>query len=94
MKNDLPPEPRDDLAFLTVEDAVILRRGLRGIRSVEVRQVGPHPSAGAEIVAFLDAEGLEASFRQLTHMVPPPSRRLVFRYTGDHAELTVAPMLA
>ncbi|MFT4151241.1 MAG: hypothetical protein QM656_13665 [Paracoccaceae bacterium] len=79
------------LIFLTVEDAVALRHGLRGIQSVLVRQVGLHDTAGAEVVAFLEAEGLEVSFRQLDHMIPPPLRRFVFRYAGGQAELTVAP---
>lgn len=90
MMTDTKPDDAP-LSFLTVQDALVLRHGLRGVDAVEVRQVGPHPSAGAEVVAFLEAEGLDVSFRQLEHMVPPPSRRFVFRYTGKRAELTVAP---
>lgn len=78
-------------AFLTVEDARQLRHGLRGVQIVDVRQIGPDDSAGAEVVAFLQAEGLETSLRQIERMVPPQLRRFVFRYSGNRAELTVAP---
>ena len=79
------------LDFLTVEDARALRHGLRGIHSVEVRQIGDHPSAGPEVTAFAEAEGLEVSFRQIEWIVPAPKRRFVFRYANRHAELTVTP---
>lgn len=80
------------LTFLTVPDARLLRHGLRGVDLVEVRLVGDHPTAGAEVTAFIEAEGLEVSFRQIDRMMPPPLRRFVFRYgAGKRAELTVAP---
>ncbi len=85
--------PTDDpsLDFLRVQDAFVLRHGLRGIRVVDVRLVGPHPVAGAEIAAFLEAEGMEVSLRQIDRLMPPPLRRYVFRYSGNRAEITVAP---
>lgn len=96
MDSDTATDPDDHpLSFLTVQDALLLRHGLRGIRVVEVRQIGDHPSAGAEVAAFIEAEGIEASLRRIGLMMPPPLRRFVFRYKHDkRAELTVAPDLA
>ena len=79
------------LAFLTLQDALVLRHGLRGIHEVDVRLIGPHPSAGVEVVAFLNAEGMATTFRQLERMIPPPARRFVFRYSGGRAEVTISP---
>ncbi|GGE00455.1 hypothetical protein SAMN05421774_101225 [Gemmobacter megaterium] len=89
----LPP-PGVGSPFLTIDDALILRRGVRGVVAVDVRLIGAHPTAGAEVVAFLEAEGLETSMQRIEHMQPPPLRRLVFRYAGNRAELTVAPNAA
>lgn len=86
----LPP-PGPGQPFLTLDDALVLRRGVRGVTGVDVRLIGPHATAGAEVVAFLQAEGLETSMQRIDRMEPPPLRRLVFRYTGTRAELTVAP---
>lgn len=87
-----PEEPSP--TFLTVADTLLLRHGLRGVAEVEIRQVGDHPTAGAEVAAFITAEGLGVSFRQIERMMPPPLRRFVFRYTaGRRAEVTVAPDL-
>ncbi len=91
MQSDDTPSGEMPLDFLTLDDALILRQGLRGVQIVDVRQIGDHPSAGPEVVAFLEAEGLEASFRTIGRMVPPPLRRFVFRYSGNRAELTVTP---
>lgn len=85
------PTPTPGRPFLTLDDALILRRGVRGVAAVDVRLIGHHATAGAEVMAFLEAEGLETSMQRIERMEPRPLRRLVFRYAGDRAELTVAP---
>ncbi|WP_154664491.1 hypothetical protein [Gemmobacter nectariphilus] len=86
------PDPASPaLPFLTLDDALVLRKGVRGVAAVTVRMIGTHPTADAEILAFLEAEGLETSLQRIELMEPAPLRRLVFRYSGNRAELTVAP---
>lgn len=95
-KADLPPLPQTPAAaplFLTLEDAEILRRGLRGVQSVEVRQFGGPASAADEIAAFLELEGVQSTTTRIKLMAPPPLRRFVFRYSGTSAVLTIAPEL-
>ena len=95
-KADQTPQtspPAHASLFLTLEDAEVLRRGLRGVQSVEVRQFGGPPSAADEIAAFLELEGVASTTKQIKLMAPPPLRRFVFRYTGTNAVLTVAPDL-
>lgn len=91
MKIEPLPHPMPPFAFLTSEDLRVMQQRLRGVHSVEVRQIGGSPDAGAEVVAHLEAEGLEVVYRVLERMTPPPSCRLVFRYHGTQAELTIAP---
>lgn len=87
---DPPPQPPVS-GFLTPEDLRALRHQLRGVRVVEVRQIGGAPTAGVEVVSYLQAEGYEVHFRELGQMTPPPLRRIVFRYLHGHAEMTIAP---
>ena len=77
--------------FLSLEDAEVLRRGLRGVHSIEVRQFGGPPRASEEIAAFLAQEGVAATTSRIKLMAPPPLRRFVFRYAGTSAVLTYAP---
>jgi len=85
------PLPRPTPGFLTPEDLRALRHQLRGVRVVEVRQIGGTPAAGVEVVSYLQSEGYEVQFRELQRMTPPPLRRIVFRYLPGHAEMTIAP---
>lgn len=79
--------------FLRPEDLPMISHHLRGVQQIEVRQIGGPAAAGAEVVALLEAAGLQVSFRRLERMTPPPRCRLVFRYPGARAELTIAPEL-
>ncbi|MBZ4022220.1 hypothetical protein CKO11_07090 [Rhodobacter sp. TJ_12] len=78
--------------FLTEADHALMRHHLRGVRMVELRQIGGPPEAGAEVLAHLEAEGFAVKFRVLERMSPPPLCRIVFRYPGPkQAEMTIAP---
>lgn len=88
------PDPRPlptEAVFLRPDDLPVMAHHLRGVAAIEVRQIGGPAAAGAEVVAMLEAAGLQVSFRRLEQMTPPPARRLVFRYPGAKAELTIAP---
>src|SRR5690606_18847527 len=89
----LPPHPAPAPVFLTLGDAELLRRGLRGVQSVEVRQFGGPSTAADEIAAFLELEGVQSTVTRIKLMAPPPLRRFVFRYSGTSAVLTIAPEL-
>jgi len=93
MKMQPHPSPASHDAFLRPEDLHAMQRHLRGVRAVEVRQLGGSPEAGAEVVAHLEAEGFDVAYRALERMTPPPSCRMVFRYRGANAELTITPDL-
>jgi len=81
--------------FLIETDHALLRHHLKGVRMVEVRQIGGKPEAGAEVVAHLEELGYAVRFRVLELMSPPPLKRIVFRYPGPkQAEMTIAPDLA
>ncbi|WP_076483304.1 MULTISPECIES: hypothetical protein [Rhodobacter] len=78
--------------FLTEADYNAMRHHLRGVRIVELRQIGGTPEDGAEVMAYLEAEGFAVKFRLLERMSPPPLKRIVFRYPGPkQAEMTIAP---
>lgn len=81
--------------FLREADHALMRHHLRGVRMVEVRQIGGAPEAGAEVVAHLEEQGFAVRFRTLERMSPPPLCRIVFRYPGPkQAEMTIAPEIA
>ncbi len=81
--------------FLRRADHELMRRHLRGVRMVELRQIGGSPEDGAEVLAYLEAQGFAVKFRLLERMSPPPLCRMVFRYPGPkQAELTIAPEVA
>jgi len=86
-----PTPERPAMRFLRPDDLPMIEHHLRGVHRIEVRQIGGAAAAGVEVVALLEAAGLEVSFRRLELMTPPPARRLVFRYPGAKAELTIAP---
>jgi hypothetical protein len=80
--------------FLIETDHALLRHHLRGVRMIELRQIGGPPEAGAEVVAHLESLGFAVRFRMLERMSPPPLLRIVFRYPGPRqAEMTIAPEL-
>lgn len=97
MRQDHPPAPSPEAPapeappFLTPEDCALMRHHLRGVAAVELRQIGGTSASAAEVLIWLEAQGLDVSFRQLERMTPPPSRRIVFRYHGTIAEITIAP---
>lgn len=92
-KLDPTPEPAMPAAALSLADAEVLRKGLRGVQSIEVRQFGGPPSASEEIAVFLAQQGIAATTTRIKLMAPPPLRRFVFRYAGTSAVLTFAPEL-
>lgn len=78
--------------FLRPTDHDVIRRQLRGVRMVELRQIGGTAEDGAEVLAHLESQGFAVKFRLLERMSPPPLCRMVFRYHGPkQAELTIAP---
>lgn len=82
------------LPFLIETDAALFRHHLRGVRIVELRQIGGPPEVGAEVVAHLEELGFAVKFRMLERMSPPPLVRIAFRYPGPRqAEMTIAPDL-
>lgn len=85
------PGPSRPGGFLRPEDLPVIAHHLRGVKMIEVRQIGGIDADGAEVVALLEAAGLQVSYRRVERMTPPPARRLVFRYPGAKAELTIAP---
>lgn len=90
----LPPSsepPFSAPGFLTAADQREMRHQLRGITSVELRQIGGTRAIGHEVLKWLQAEGLEVQFRTLERMTPPPLRRIAFRFQGRQAILTLAP---
>ena len=96
MQNEPRAMPRTDetpppIGFLTPEDYLLMRHQLRGVTAVELRQIGGTQATAAEVLIWLEAQGLAVSFRLLERMTPPPSRRIVFRYRGTIAEITLAP---
>lgn len=91
-----PPAARPSFAapaaaFLQPEDIAAIRHQLRKIQFVEVRLFAGSPEVGAEVVAFLESEGLSVSYREISHISPPPTRRIVFRFSGNRALITLAP---
>ena len=86
-------EPLPEFHFLDEVSAAHLLAQLRGIQTVTVRLLGDNAHAGPEVVAFLAASGFEVTSETLQRMVPPPSRRFVFRYKGPAATVTIAPYL-
>ena len=90
-KSSVPATETGAFYFLRPDDLPVIEHHLRGVHRIEVRQIGGEAAAGEEVVALLQAAGLEVSFRRLALMTPPPARRLVFRYPGATAELTIAP---
>lgn len=89
------PAPTLPAGFLTEADQALMRHHLRGVRMVELRQIGGPPEAGAEVLAHLEAAGFAVKFRLLERMSPPPLCRIVFRYPGPkQAEMTIAPEVA
>ena len=97
---DSLPEPEatplpGPTGFLRMADLDLMHRHLRGVRMVELRQIGGTPADGAEVLAYLEAQGFAVKFRLLERMSPPPLCRMVFRYPGPkQAELTIAPEVA
>lgn len=87
----VPEDGASQLHFLDEVSAAHLLAQLRGIRSVTVRLLGENPHAVPEVMAFLAAEGYEVATAPLERMIPPPSRRFVFRYHGQAATVTIAP---
>lgn len=79
------------LHFLDEASAAHLLAQLRGISSVTVRLLGENPHALPEVTAFLEAEGFAVATAPIQQMIPPPSRRFVFRYHGQAATVTIAP---
>lgn len=78
--------------FLIESDHARLRHHLRGIRIIELRQIGGTPEQGAEMMAHLENLGFAVKFRKLERMSPPPLMRMAFRYPGPGtAEMTIAP---
>lgn len=94
VSGDAPPAPAPDaprLQFLDAASARHILSHLNAVGHVTVRVLGAHPEAGAEVVAFLRAEGYEVDSEVLERMVPPPLTRFALRYRGRDATLTVAP---
>ncbi|NUB43999.1 hypothetical protein GEU84_006375 [Fertoebacter nigrum] len=87
----VPDDGAAQLHFLDEVAAAYLLAQLRGIRSVTLRLLGENPHALPEVTAFLEAEGFDVVSAPLERMIPPPSRRFVFRYHGQAATVTIAP---
>lgn len=83
-----PEDPA--LHFLDPALARYLLDRLKGVASVTVRTVGDEDPAGAEVLAFLRAEGFATEFQHVERMVPPPLLPLAVRYQGKSAIVTVA----
>lgn len=90
----VPESSPPPFAFLSLEAAEELRKGLRGIKTVEIRQIGGAASAGEEVASFLQLQGVVTTLTRIALMAPPPLRRYVFRYQGTSAVLTLAPEVA
>lgn len=85
---EIRPVPVTELA---PEEIAHVRKQLRGIRSVELRQFGADDGTGAALAEFLRREGLDTTVTRIERMVPKPLRRIAIRYQGSRAEITVAP---
>lgn len=80
-----------DATAITEDDFVKIRRQIRGVSHVDVRQVGGNEDVGAHLVSRLREEGFETSLSRLERIVPTPLRRIGIRFQGDRAEITLTP---
>ena len=67
------PDPRPlptEAVFLRPDDLPVMAHHLRGVAAIEVRQIGGPAGAGAEVVAMLEAAGLQVSSPSPPRSIP------------------------
>uniref|UniRef100_UPI0035B48254 hypothetical protein n=1 Tax=Paenirhodobacter enshiensis TaxID=1105367 RepID=UPI0035B48254 len=76
---------------ITDDELEMIRRQLRGVKVVDVRQVGGDDTVGVLLAEKLRAQGFETGLSHVERIVPSPLRRIGIRFRGDRAEITLTP---
>lgn len=80
-----------DAPQITEDELALIRRQLRGVQFVDVRQVGGDGSVGELLAEKLREQGFETGLSQVGRIVPMPLRRIGIRFSGNRAEITLTP---
>lgn len=76
---------------ITEAELAMIRHQLRGVKAVDVRQVGGDDTVGALLAEKLRAQGFETGLSRVERIVPSPLSRIGIRFRGDRAEITLTP---